>query len=66
MLHKDHDYIACQGPLQSTSEDFWDMILQYGVKKIVMLTKIHEQNPNDPSQFKVSVYVCWKPFSNNF
>ena len=55
MLHKDHNYIACQGPLEGTSEDFWDMILQYRVSKIVMLTKTHEENPR---KVVISFYVC--------
>ncbi|CAF5217694.1 unnamed protein product, partial [Rotaria magnacalcarata] len=49
-LHGEKQYIACQGPLQETCEDFWDMIIQYGVKKIVMLTRIEEQNPHNPAQ----------------
>ena len=57
MLHKDHDYIACQGPLEHTSEDFWDMILQYRVSKIVMLTKTHEKDRNNPLKLVVSFYI---------
>ncbi|CAF4838435.1 unnamed protein product [Rotaria socialis] len=49
-LHGEKQYIACQGPLQGTREDFWDMIIQYGVKKIVMLTRTEEQNPHNPAQ----------------
>ncbi|UJR24598.1 hypothetical protein I4U23_005973 [Adineta vaga] len=37
-------YIACQGPMRNTCEDFWDMIYQYRVSKIVMLT--HYDQPN--------------------
>jgi protein tyrosine phosphatase len=57
MLHKDHDYIACQGPLESTTKDFWDMVLQYRVSKIVMLTKTHEQGRDNPSELEVNFYV---------
>ncbi|CAF0850801.1 unnamed protein product [Adineta ricciae] len=59
MLHKDRDYIACQGPLQNTCEDFWDMILQYRISKIVMLTKTHERHPDDPSKL---VEKCFQYF----
>ncbi|CAF4168927.1 unnamed protein product [Rotaria sp. Silwood2] len=37
-------YIACQGPLQETCEDFWEMIIQYRVPKIVMLTRTEERH----------------------
>lgn len=36
-------YIATQGPLQSTTEDFWQMILQDECAVIVMLTTIIER-----------------------
>jgi len=49
-LYSDKQYIACQGPLEDTSEDFWEMIIQYKVLKIVMLTKIQERNPHNPNQ----------------
>ncbi|CAF5018366.1 unnamed protein product, partial [Rotaria sp. Silwood1] len=31
---KTRKYIACQGPLENTCEDFWDMIIQYKAPKI--------------------------------
>lgn len=36
-------YIATQGPLQSTNEDFWQMILEEKCNLIVMLTTITER-----------------------
>ena len=37
-------YIACQGPLSNTIEQFWMMVLQEKVQTIVMLTNLHENN----------------------
>ncbi|XP_050294337.1 tyrosine-protein phosphatase non-receptor type 4 isoform X2 [Anthonomus grandis grandis] len=36
-------YIATQGPLQTTTEDFWQMILEQDVNLIVMLTTVIER-----------------------
>ncbi len=49
-LYSDKQYIACQGPLQDTCGDFWEMIIQYDVPKIVMLTRTEEKNPHNPQQ----------------
>ena len=37
-----HSFIATQGPLESTVEDFWTMCYTYDVKVIVMLCKLDE------------------------
>ncbi|PIN04662.1 Protein tyrosine phosphatase [Handroanthus impetiginosus] len=35
-------FIATQGPLPHTSEDFWEMIIQYNCPAIIMLTELVE------------------------
>ena len=41
---RDQEFIATQGPLPSTVEDFWWMIWQENVSIVVMLTQIRERN----------------------
>eukprot|EP00052_Salpingoeca_macrocollata_P028797 m.282783 g.282783 ORF g.282783 m.282783 type:complete len:1739 (+) comp22900_c8_seq6:352-5568(+) len=36
------DYIAAQGPLEETSEDFWKMLLQERSRLIIMVTRLQE------------------------
>ncbi|XP_043267007.1 receptor-type tyrosine-protein phosphatase H [Venturia canescens] len=47
----DEDYIACQGPKEETTYDFWRMIDQYDVKIIVMLTQLVEKNKEKCHQY---------------
>ena len=39
-----NSFIATQGPLEDTIEDFWEMIFTYDVKVIVMLCNLIENN----------------------
>lgn len=37
------EYIACQGPKEETTYDFWRMVDQYNINIIVMLTQLVEK-----------------------
>ena len=37
------EFIACQGPLESTQSDFWRMVWEQKSHYIVMLTKLKER-----------------------
>uniref|UniRef100_A0AAX7U5H2 Receptor-type tyrosine-protein phosphatase epsilon n=1 Tax=Astatotilapia calliptera TaxID=8154 RepID=A0AAX7U5H2_ASTCA len=48
--HKDY-YIATQGPLQHTVEDFWRMVWEWKCHSIVMLTELQEREQDKCFQY---------------
>jgi protein tyrosine phosphatase len=48
--------------MKETCQDFWDMIVQYHVPTIIMLTKTEERNPDNPS--KPTVKFIFNPNNN--
>ena len=47
-------FIATQGPLDTTIDDFWQMIYQYNIQVIIMLCQLEEK-----SKIKCAKY--WEP-----
>jgi len=52
---EDADFIATQGPLCNTQEDFWNMVLENNSKVIVMITKLHEEREKCAPYFPLNV-----------
>lgn len=47
------DYIATQGPLQNTCQDFWQMVWEQGIAIIAMVTAEEVSAPFSPSLFRL-------------
>lgn len=51
-VFRDHKYIATQGPLESTIDDFWQMIWQNDTEIIVMVCRLYEK-------YRMKCYKYW-------
>lgn len=51
-------YVATQGPLAETTEDYWRMLWEHNSTIIVMLTKLREMG-------RVSLLKIWRDFSGD-
>ena len=58
-------FIATQGPLDSTIDDFWDMCFNYNVKVIVMLCKLKENEREKCANYWESNLKKYKLIKSN-
>ena len=57
-----HRFIITQGPLESTIVDFWKMVIQEKVERIIMVCDFMEENRKKCAQY----YPCSKDFVMEF
>ena len=55
--HKGKAFIATQGPLPDTSEDFWRMVWEYKSSTIVMLAKEKEGAKVKQHNFSINTHL---------
>ncbi|XP_033177215.1 tyrosine-protein phosphatase 10D isoform X2 [Bombus impatiens] len=56
----ENEYIACQGPKEETTFDFWRMIEQYDINVIVMLTELVEKDKEKCHQYFPTIRETFK------
>ncbi|XP_076643633.1 tyrosine-protein phosphatase 10D-like isoform X2 [Halictus rubicundus] len=54
------EYIACQGPKEETTFDFWRMVEQYNINIIIMLTQLVEKGKEKCYQYFPTIRETFK------